>query len=117
MSCYHDLPGLILFIKLLIVVNLFFLKLITVMLLVIHVNAPLLQFFNGYVVLDKPIAIVFQVHDIINGNVQKPDHDIKPFLVDFHNVVDPNYNHEQGVYDNESCENYYEACVDSFVVC
>lgn len=58
MSGNHNLPGLILLINLLILLDLPLLKLITIMLLVIHINPSLLELLYGDIVFDKPVAVV-----------------------------------------------------------
>jgi hypothetical protein len=64
---------------------------------VIHVNSSFFEFFHGNVIFDEPVAVVFEVNNVIDGNVQKPDHDVESFLVNFHDVVHPKNYHEEGV--------------------
>ena len=67
------------------------------MFFVIHVDSSFFEFFDGNVIFDEPVAVVFEVNNIIDGNVQKPDHDIESFLVNFHDIVHPKDDHEKGV--------------------
>lgn len=90
MPCNHYLPGFVLFVELFVVIDLLLLELVAVVLLVIHMNTSVLEFLDRNIVLDEPITIIFQINDVIYGNVQEPNHNIKTFLINFHYVEYPN---------------------------
>lgn len=97
MSGDHNFPSLVFFIKLFIIIDFPLLELITIMFLVIHVNSPFLQLLHRNVIFDKPITVVLQINNVIDGNVQKPNHNVESLLIYLHDVVNPCDYHEKGV--------------------
>ncbi len=89
MSRDHDFSCFVFLINFLIFFDFFLFKLIAVMFFVIHVDSSFFKFFDGNVIFDKPVAVIFEVNNVIDGNIQKPYHDVESFLVNFHDIVHP----------------------------
>ena len=102
----HDFSGHIILIYLLVFINNLFFILITIMLLIIHRYPLSLKLLDSGIIFYKPHTICLKVDNIIYGYVQKPNHNIKLFLIESHDIVYPQYQH---------CESHYKCQYSQYI--